>query len=77
MHPADRQAELKKHGYTQHRIATELNISDMSVHREIHNIASSERIRKKISSVIGKHRHEIFPSYYFSKKHLKKAAKQS
>lgn len=64
MHPADIQAALKKHGYTQKRVAQELRLNEMSVSNVVNKKAISSRIMCAIAERIGKTPQEVFPEYF-------------
>ena len=68
MHPADRQAALKKRGITQAQIAQELGVSEMVVSKEINDWPTSERVRVAIADALGRDKREVFPKYYFGKR---------
>jgi len=62
--PAYRQCLLKEKGYTQKRVALELDVSEMSVSDEVNDKARSHRIRCKIAEIVGMPVAEVFPDYY-------------
>ena len=64
MTPAFRQFLLKKKGITQKQIAQELEISEMSVSKEINDEPRSHRTRCAIAEKIGLPVDEVFPDYY-------------
>jgi transcriptional regulator with XRE-family HTH domain len=64
MTPVDRQYALKKKGVSQHQIAVELNVSDISVSDVINGHRVSDRIMRKIAAVIGEDVRLVFPEYY-------------
>ena len=64
MHPADIQAALKKHGYTQKMIARELGITEMPVSRVISKAIVSSRIMCAIAKRINRTPQEVFPEYF-------------
>ncbi len=68
MHPADIQAELKKKGITQARLAEELNVDPMAVSRVIHRQLVSDRVMQAIAERVGRHHYEVFPEYYLGPK---------
>lgn len=65
MHPADIQAELKKHGFTQKKVAQELKVCEMLISKVIREKRGSDRVMKGIASRIGRDHRAIFPEYYF------------
>lgn len=65
MHPAYIQAELKKAGYTQKKLADEYGCSEMFVHLVIHNGHGSERLINRICEVIGKKPEKVFPKWFY------------
>jgi len=64
MAPLDRQFALKKKGISQHQIAAELGVSDISVSDVINGHRVSDRIMRKIASAIGEDVRLVFPEYY-------------
>lgn len=74
MHPADRQALLKKKGITQQSIADEVGVSAMSVSKEINGIATSEKIRVAVAERLGLDKVQVFPEYYLGKKRRQRRA---
>lgn len=75
MHPAYIQAELKKAGYSQKRVADEYGCTDMFVHLVIHKGYGSERLINFICDKIGKKPEAVFPKWFYRKnRRIKKAA---
>jgi len=66
MHPADIQAELKKHGYTQKMVARELGVTEMPVSQVVNKRIVSSRIMCEIAKRIGRTPQEVFPEYFLA-----------
>lgn len=64
MTPLDRQYALKKKNITQHKIATDLGVSDISVSDVINGLRVSDRIMRGIAEAIGKDARLVFAEYY-------------
>jgi transcriptional regulator with XRE-family HTH domain len=64
MTPLERQFALKSKGITQHQLATELGVSDISVSDVINGHRVSDRIMRKIAAAIGEDVRLVFPEYY-------------
>lgn len=64
MTPLERQFALKKKGVTQHAIAEELGVQDISVSIVINGHRISDRIMRKIAERIGQDVKRVFPEYY-------------
>lgn len=60
----ERQFALKSKGITQHRLAAELGVSDISVSDVINGHRVSDRIMRKIAAAIGEDVRLVFPEYY-------------
>ncbi|MGD8388797.1 MAG: helix-turn-helix domain-containing protein [Desulfobacteraceae bacterium] len=67
MHPAHIQAELKIAGYTQKALAQELEVSEFHISEVVHKKRPSDRVMTRISEIIQRNPHEVFPEYYFRK----------
>lgn len=59
-----RQFALKEKGITQHRIALDLGVADMSVSDVINGRRISDRIMRRIAEAIDKDVRQVFPEYY-------------
>jgi len=68
MHPADRQAALKKAGLTQAEFARRIGRSQQTVSDVIRDLRTSDYVRREFCKVIGKEPWEIFPKHYRSRK---------
>jgi len=66
MTPLERQFALKKKGITQHQLAQDLGVHDVSVSDVILGRRVSDRIMRGISAAIGKDVRMVFPRYYLS-----------
>jgi len=64
MNPLDRQYALKKKGVTQHQIAADLGVSDVSVSDVILNQRISDRIMRGVAAALGEDVRLVFPEYY-------------
>ncbi len=64
MKPLDRQFALKRRGITQHQIALDLGVSDISVSDVINGRRVSDRIMRGIAAAIGEDVRLVFPEYY-------------
>ena len=67
MHPADIKAELAKCGYTQAKLAEELECTGAAVSNAIHRREKSRRICIAISNRIGLPLVQVFPDWYGKK----------
>lgn len=64
MTPLDRQYALKKKGVTQHKIATDLGVSDIAVSDVILGHMVSDRIMRAVAAEMGEDVRLVFPEYY-------------
>ena len=64
MHTADIQAELKKRGLTQKKVADDLGIKPMAVSDVINKNRISIRIMRHVAKLIGRDHREVFPEYF-------------
>lgn len=65
MTPHDINAALRNKGYNQTQVASSLMIEDRSVvSHVIYGRGRSQRVEKRISKLIKKPLHEIFPEWY-------------
>ncbi len=74
MHPADIQAALIKSGYSQARIASDLEVSHNAVSLVIHGRTKSARIAKEIAKLTKIPLNVLWPGRYVTREQLKKAA---
>jgi len=66
MKPEIIQLVLRRAGITQRDIARRLGVSEVSVHKEIYGIATSERIREAVAEAMGQDKERVFADYYMS-----------
>jgi transcriptional regulator with XRE-family HTH domain len=64
MTPMERQYELKKKGITQHKIAVDLDVSDIAVSDVVLGHMVSDRIMRAIAAALGEDVRLIFGEYY-------------
>lgn len=64
MNSLERQYALKKKGITQHKIATDLGVADVSVSDVINGNRVSDRIMRGIAASIAEDVRLVFPDYY-------------
>ncbi len=64
MTPLERQYELKKKGITQHKIAVDLDVSDIAVSDVVLGHMVSDRIMRAIAAELGEDVRLVFPEYY-------------
>jgi len=64
MTPLQRQFALKERGITQHQLARDLGVHDVSVSDVILGRRVSDRIMRGIAAAIGKDVRSVFPQYY-------------
>jgi lambda repressor-like predicted transcriptional regulator len=64
MHPAVIKASLELAGCSQAAIAADLGLDKRSVYQVVHGLGRSARVEKRISRIIGRKRHEIWPQWY-------------
>ena len=69
MHPADIQAELKKHNVQQKNLAADLGVSPMKVSRTINKTQQNacKDVMVAVAKAIKKSPEEVFPEYHFKK----------
>ncbi len=66
MHPAERQAALKKRKITQKQIAQDLGKSEMTISGVINGTRISDPIMRYISEKMGLDHTKVFPEYYLA-----------
>jgi transcriptional regulator with XRE-family HTH domain len=64
MNPVDRQYALKRRGITQHKIAQDLGVTDVSVSDVIIGRRISDRIMRGVAAAISEDVRLVFPEYY-------------
>ena len=64
MHPADRQAALKKAGLTQAEFSRRIGRAQATVSDVIRDLRTSDYIRREFCKAIGKEPWEVFPNNY-------------
>lgn len=67
MQPAVIKASLELAGYTQAEIADGLGLDKRSVYQVVHGLSRSARVENRISRVIQRKKHEIWPQWYDEK----------
>lgn len=64
MTPLKIQLKLRKKGISQKAVASDLDVSEMSISCVIAGTRISDRIMKHIAGVIGADHRDVFPGYY-------------
>lgn len=64
MHSSERQAALKKVGYSQARLAAELEVGASTVNGTIVGRTRSQRVEQRIAELTGYSLHQLWPEWY-------------
>lgn len=66
MHPADIQAEMKKRGISQQKLAHDLAVTQETVSKVVNKHCISDRVMRAVAAAIDKPVALVFPEYYLS-----------